>query len=337
MKIYVSVAKGPVFDTFFTEENIALLESLGDVVWYEGGSSKPSSEEVAAQIGDCDAYLTLWGSPRLDESILKNAPKLKLLTHLAGTVVPFVSDAMWERGIRVISGNDYFAESVAEGTLAYMLAALRNIPYYSQRLKNDRIWKSPDDFTCGLAGKTVGLISYGAIARHLVRILSVFRVKIKVYDIVPLPVEDVEKFGLEQASLEEIFSTCDVISIHTPLFDATHHMINRDLLTRIKEGALLINTSRGPIIDQRALEEELATGRFSAVLDVYEEEPVTKAETRLFDLPNVMMLPHQAGPTTDLRAYIARELLLESAAFVDKGEPLVHEITCERAKYMSKS
>lgn len=97
----------------------------------------------------------------------------------------------------------------------------------------------------------------------------------------------------------------------------------------------MINTARGAVIDQAALEEALATGRFRAVLDVYEKEPVTKAETRLFDLPNVMMLPHQSGPTTDLRAYIARELLLESAAFLHEGKPLAHEITRERAKYMS--
>jgi len=335
MKTYVSVAKGPVFDTFFTEENIALLESLGEVVWYEGGASKPSAEEVAAQIGDCDVCLTLWGSPRLDERILKNAKKLKLLTHLAGTVVLFVSDELWERGIRVISGNDYFAESVAEGTLAYMLSALRNIPAYSRRLKEDRVWKTPADFTKGMAGKTIGLVSYGAIAKYLVRLLSVFRVKIKVYDIVPLPAEDVARYGLEQASLEEIFSTCDIISIHTPLFDATHHLINGNLLSMIKKDALLINTARGPIIDQAALERELATGRFSAVLDVYEEEPVTKAKTTLFDLPNVMMLPHQGGPTTDLRAYIARELILESAAFLHEGKELPHEITKERAGFMS--
>ena len=334
MKAFVGIPKGSVFDTFFTKENMDLIQSLGEVVWYEG-DGKPTAEAVAEQIGDCDVYVTLWGAPRLDETILRNAPNLKLLTHLAGTVVPFVSDAMWERGIRVISGNDYFAESVAEGTLAYMLTALREIPFYSRRLKEDRIWKAPEDFTRGLAGKTVGLISYGAIAKYLVRLLSVFRVKIKVYDIVPLPAEDVEAYGLEQASLEEIFSTCDIISVHTPLFDATRHLINGDLLKRIKEGALFLNTARGAVVDQVALEEELATGRFQAVLDVYEKEPLTKAETRLFDLPNVTLLPHQGGPTTDLRAYIARELLLESAAFLDGGKPLLHEITRQRAQYMS--
>ena len=334
MKVCVGIQRGTVFDTFFTKENIELIESLGHTVWYEG-EEKPDAETVARAIGDSEVYITVWGSPRLDETILKSAPNLKLLTHLAGTVVPFVSDEMWNRGIRVISGNDYFAESVAEGTLAYMLSALRDIPMFSRRLKEDKIWKQPDDFTRGLAGKTVGIISYGAIAKYLVRLLSAFRVKIKVYDIVPLPAEDVARYGLEQASLEEIFSTCDIISVHTPLFDETRHMIDRSLLTRIKEGALFLNTSRGAVINQAALEDELATGRFRAVLDVYEKEPLTKAQTRLFDLPNVMLLPHQAGPTVDLRTFIARELILESAAFIDEGVPLVHEITRERAKYMS--
>lgn len=334
MKTFVSLPKGANFDTFFTKENIALLESLGEVIW-NPTEKQMLPEEIADAIGDSDAYITLWGSPRLDETILQKAPKVKLLTHLAGTVVPFVSDAMWDRGIRVISGNDYFAESVAEGTLAYMLAALRDIPVFSRRLKEDRVWKTPQDFTKGMAGKTVGLVSYGAIAKYLVRLLSVFRVKIKVYDIVPLPEADVARYGLEQASLEEIFSTCDIISIHTPLFEATHHLINGNLLSMIKEGALLINTARGGVIDQIALEEELETGRFRAVLDVYDPEPPTKYPTKLFDLPNVMMLPHQGGPTTDLRAFITRELILESAAFIDEGKPLLHEITRERAKYMS--
>ena len=334
MKTFVSIAKGQTFDTFFTKENIELLESVSEVIWYEG-DAKPTAEEVLKQIEDCDVYMTLWGSPRLDAEILQKAPSIRLLTHLAGTVVPFVSDAMWEKGVRAISGNDYFAESVAEGTLAYMLTALRNIPYYSRRLKEDRIWKESADFTRGLAGKTVGLVSYGAIAKYLVRLLSVFRVRIKVYDIVPLPAEDVERYGLEQASLEEIFSGCDIISVHTPLFDATRHLIGAELLASIKEGALFLNTSRGAVIDQEALERELEGGRFSAVLDVYDPEPPTKYPTRLFDLPNVIMMPHHAGPTVDLRAFITRELILESAAFINEQKPLIHEITRERAKTMS--
>ena len=334
MKTFISVPKGTNFDTFFNKENIQLAEELGDVIWNENGRQM-TPDEVAAAIGDCENYVTLWGSPRLDESILEKAPNLKILTHLGGTVVPFVSDAMWERGIKVISGNDYFAESVAEGTLAYMLSALRDIPKYSYELKVEKKWKPSPWYTAGFMGKKIGIISYGAIAKKLVRLLSQFKVSIMVYDIKPLPQSDVELYGLEQTSLERIFEECDIISLHTPLFDATRHMIGKELLSRIKEGALFVNTSRGAVVDQKALEEELASGRFRAVLDVYEKEP-PEPDCPLFDLPNVMMIAHMAGPTIDLRSYITKELLLESAGYVERGEPLAHEITRQVASTMSE-
>ena len=333
MKSFISLARGNTFDTFFDNSNIELAKSLGDTVW-NMSEHRMSAEEVAEQIGDCENYITLWSSPRLDEQILNRAPNLKMLTHLGGTVVPFVSDAMWERGIKVISGNDYFAESVAEGTLAYMLCALRDIPRYSRRLKEEKQWKSSSDYTAGLMGRTVGLVSYGTIAKKLVKILSQFKVTVMVYDIRPLPKEDVEKYGLIQASLETIFSECDVISLHTPLFDATYHLINEELLKKIKDGALFINTSRGAVVDQQALERELASGRFCAVLDVYEKEP-PQEDCPLFDLPSVIMIPHMAGPTVDMHKYITRELLLESAGYIDHNRPLCHEITRQMASTMS--
>ena len=130
MRSLISLTKGTTFDTFFNKSNIELANSLGGAVWNES-DHRMTAEEIAERIGDCENYVTLWGSPRLDETILDKAPKLKLLTHLGGTVVPFVSDAMWERGIKVISANDYFAESVAEGTLAYMLCALIRLAWFN--------------------------------------------------------------------------------------------------------------------------------------------------------------------------------------------------------------
>lgn len=333
MKALITTPRGKIFDTFFTPENIKLAESLGEIVWnpYERHLTK---EEVKALAADCDVYVTTWSSPQLDAEILAAAPNIKLLTHLCGTVKPFVSDAMWERGVRVICGNDYFALSVAEGTVGYMLAAQRDIPKYSTDLKEKRQWKSDEIFTQSLLRKTVGLVSYGAIAKHLVRMLQPFQVKLKVYDIVEIPAADKEKYGIEQVSLDELFSTCEIISIHTPYFDATHHLINKDLLAKIQPNALLVNTSRGPVIDQAALVEELRTGRFRALLDVYEVEP-PHADDPLFDVPNLIMMPHMAGPTINLRQYITHDLLLESAAFVDKGAPLKNEVTKARAAQMS--
>jgi len=334
MKSLISLARGKTFDSFFDKDNIELAQSFGEVIW-NNEDRRMTADEAAEKISGCDSYVTLWGSPRLDEQILKNAPDLKLLIHLGGTVVPFVSDEMWERGIKVISANDYFAESVAEGTLAYILCALRDIPRYSGEFKNERKWKTSSSYTEGLMGKTVGLVSYGTIAKKLVHLLSQFKVRIMVYDIKPLPEIDVCRYGLVQSSLEDIFEKCDIISLHTPLFDATRHLINAPLLAKIKDGALFVNTSRGAVVDQRALECELAKNRFRAVLDVYEKEPPENG-CSLFDMPNVIMLPHMAGPTVDMHRLIARELLTEGAAYIDGGLPLVHEITRKMAKTMSE-
>ena len=337
MKALITLPKNAMSETFFTKENIDFVNSLGEIIWNE--SDQPMSvEEIKKNIVDCDVYVTCWGSPALTKEILDCAPKLKLLTHVAGTVVPFVTDEMWEKGIRVICGNDYFAESVAEGTIAYMLSALRMIPHYSTQLKEKAIWAGGNDPSDSLIYKKVGLISYGAIAKHLVKKLQPFNVDLSVYDIVDIPKEDMEKYNFRQSSMEEIFSTCDIVSIHTPLNANTHHLIDDRLLSMMKKGSLLVNTSRGAVIDQKALTEHLEKGDFNAMLDVLEKEPIDKDDP-LLSLPNVLLMPHRGGPTINLRSVIAKNLLIESRDFIDNGKELLakDEITRERAASMSKS
>lgn len=333
MKAFAACPHGVNFDTFFTPENVALAESLGEICWIDK-SGKITADDIDERLADCDTYITFWGSPKLDEELLARAPKLRLHTHLCGTVVPVTSDAEWDRGIRVICGNDWFARSVAEGTVAYILSALRDIPYFSTRLKGGE-WKKQTDTNIGLSGRKVGIVSYGTIARYLVPLLKPFGCEISVYDIKPLPEEDKVKYGLKQVSLEQLFSESEIITLHTPLIDATYHLIGKELLGMIKPGALFVNTSRGAVVDEAALVGELSTGRFRAFLDVYEKEPV-KPGNPLLELDNVILMPHMAGPTVDLRQVITRNLLLESAGFIDRGEPLTHEIVRARVEQMSR-
>ena len=113
-------------------------------------------------------------------------------------------------------------------------------------------------------------------------------------------------------------------------------MVDARLLSMIKDGALFINTSRGAVVDQKALEAELAKNRFRAVLDVYEVEPLP-ADNPLYDMENVLLMPHMGGPTFDLHALITRELLIESKNYIDNGGELTHELTRARAEHMSLS
>ena len=330
MKVLAAVAPGTTRDTFLTEENMALLRACGEVALVD----EMSEAAVAAAIGDADVYMTCWGSPRLTAAILEKAPRLRLLAHLAGTVVPVVSEAVWQRGVRVISANAYLAKSTAEGAFAYILAAQRDIPAYSRAFSVEKRWKSGDAVSYGLLGKTVGVVSYGVVARNLIRYLQPFGVRILIYDIVPIPEEDKKKYGMEQVSLETLFATADIITVHTPLNPATEHMIGKKLFDLIRPDALFVNTARGAVLDQNALEQALVEGRFRAALDVYEKEPPAP-DCRLYGLPNVLMMPHMAGPTLDFRARMAEAIIRESADFIDRGGPLPDEITHAHAAAMT--
>lgn len=334
MKAYVAIGDTAKRAQFFTEDVKSYVESIADIQW--GAGDGVTTEEVVRDIDpDTDIYVTLWGSPRLDKEILEVAPNIKLLVHLAGTVVPFSSDAMWDKGIRAISGNNHFAESVAEGCIAYMMSALRGIPYFCTNMKENKKWKTFEETTGGLLNRTVGIVSLGTISKYLIEMLQPFGCKIKIYSRKPLD-EKYTSRGMEQASLEEIFSTCDIISIHTAYNEHTRHMIGADLFKLIRPGALLLNTSRGAIFDEAALIEELKDGRFTAFLDVFEKEPPAE-DNLLYTLPNVLMMPHMGGPTTDRYPHIVRDLFTEARDYVEKGKrELKFEITQEASRSMTK-
>ena len=333
MKALVAINKDKTFDTFFTKDNIDYAESLGEIVWLDTATA--SADELKEKIKDCDTYITCWGSPALTPEILECAPKLKLLTHLGSTVVPVVCDEVYKRGIKVISGFDYYSKSTAEGAVAYMLAALRNIPFYSERLKKKKIWREVDDYTDGLLYKSVGIVGFGGVGRYVAQMLKPFDTQIKVYDIAQISKEEKEQYSITQCDIEEIFTTCDIISLHLPYNDSTYHIIDDALLSKTKSGALLVNTARGAVVDEQAMIKHLKSGDFNAALDVYEKEPID-LNSPLLLIDNVLMLPHQAGPTVNLRAVITRKLIKESANYIDKNIPLINEISAAKSQNMSK-
>lgn len=338
MKAFMSVPLGNAGSGFVTEDTVRYLKDVCEVNYNPYGR-RMTAEEVAALIGDADAYVTGWGSPALCETILSKAPKLKLLIHLGGSIYDYATPEMWERGIRVIAGNDIMAESVAEATLCYTLAAYRDLPRICNGMKLDGGWQSPHPLgwtNRGLRGKTVGIISYGAVAKHFVRMLQPFAVNILVYDIKPVSEEDKREYGITQVSLETVFKESDIVSLHTPLNDKTYRMIGKEHFGMMKDRALFVNTARGAVIDEEALIEELKTGRICAALDVYDKEPLDK-ESPLRGLPNTLLMPHMAGPTYDLRSYTTESLLNEATEFIERGAELRSEITREMAEVMTRA
>ena len=329
IKILVSIPAGEMRDSFFSEALSARLEQLGCVEW-NTNTEQFSEEELAEKLSGVDICISGWGNTPFYEKTLKYADKLKLIAHIGGSVRPMVGDAAFERGIRVCSGNRVFAESVAEGVLAYMLCSLRRIGEYEARMAAGE-WPSLIG-TRGLLGRSVGLVGYGMIAEYLVKFLKPFGCRIMVSSR-HISAEELAEAGIEAAAAEEIFRTCDVVSLHSSLTARTKHSIGADLLNSMKDGALLVNTARGALIDEEALVSVLQERPVWAALDVFETEPLPM-DSPLRECERVLLMPHAAGPTADRRYVVTSHVLDDIGRFLN-GEPLDCEIDFARAGTMT--
>ena len=329
IKILVSIPDGEVRDSFFSEEQRVRLERLGCVEW-NANAEQYGEEELAEKLRGVDICISGWGNTPFHEKTLKYADKLKLIAHIGGSVRPMVGDAAFERGIRVCSGNRVFAESVAEGVLAYMLCSLRRIGEYEARMAAGE-WPSLIG-TRGLLGRSVGLVGYGMIAEYLVKFLKPFGCRIMVSSR-HISAEELAEAGIEAAAAEEIFRTCDVVSLHSSLTARTKHSIGADLLNSMKDGALLVNTARGALIDEEALVSVLQERPVWAALDVFEAEPLPM-DSPLRECERVLLMPHAAGPTADRRYVVTSHVLDDIGRFLN-GEPLDCEIDFARAGTMT--
>jgi len=321
MNISVLLPDNDVRKMFIPSNVAKALENLGTVRW---NKKEYEPENMIDLLKDCEVCVTGWGNPRLDETLLANAKSLRLVVHSGGTVAPLVSDYLYDMGAKVVSGNDVFAEGVAEGTMAYILAGLRLIPYYNSMVQAGN-WKTNFCPNYSLLEKKVGLVGFGAIARYLTRMLHAFRTDIRVYD--PYVDADAMKtYGVTKAeSLDALFSECEIISLHLAQQPETYRLINKDLIKRMQDGALFVNTARGSTVDEAALAEELATGRISAILDVFDTEPLPK-DSKLRGLDNVILIPHMAGPPSDRFDKVVLTLI-EDVKRLWAGEELRNEIS----------
>lgn len=330
MNILVTLPVGHVRDTFIPDDVAEKIESLGNVTWNES-NEQFSADELKEKIRYADICITGWSCRRLDRDILEGAERLKLVAHTGASAAPITSDFLYQKGVKVISGNWVFAESVAEGTIAYMLCSLRELPHYSNELQKGH-WKKEDYFNEGLLDQEIGLVGFGAIAKYLVRMLEPFRPRLKVYDPY-ISDETCIEYGVKRTTLQDIFMNSKIISIHAPQTSSTYHMIDKNLIRLIKDGALLVNTARGSIIDEDALADELQKKRFKAILDVYEFEPLP-ADSKLIGLPNVILIPHMGGVTIDRRKVVTLELIEDIKRFLN-GENLKYEISEKYAANMT--
>ncbi|MFQ5946214.1 MAG: 2-hydroxyacid dehydrogenase [Anaerolineae bacterium] len=247
-------------------------------------------------------------------------------------------DTARDLGITVVRVPAYSPHAVAEHTVGLILALDRRLHRAVARVRNGNL--SLDGLLgFDLHGRTVGIIGTGKIGSIVARIMTGFGCRVLAHDPVVNP--DLEPLGVHYAPLAELLSESDIVTLHCPLTPDTHHLIDAEALDRMKEGVMIINTSRGAIIDTEAVIEGLKSGRIGYLgLDVYEEEAdlffqdlsdrVIQDDVfaRLLTFPNVIVTGHQAFFTREALEAIARTTLDNIAEF-EKGEPLTNEVTAD--------
>jgi phosphoglycerate dehydrogenase-like enzyme len=290
-------------------------------------------DELAELLPGVEGVVTSWGSPLFTPELLDAADKLKIVGHAAGSVKNRMPKAGYDRGIVVLSAAAIIADSVAEYTLWAMLSMQRDLYPYEHVMKKERGWKRPDTgYSHELFYKRVGLVSASMVGRRVIKLLAPFKCEVLVYD----PYVDEEEcaaLGVKKASLEQIFSSCDIVSLHAPVTPETRELITSDHFRALRDGTLFINTARAWVVNYEAMMTELRTGRIRAVLDVFDKEPLPE-DDELRSMENVFITPHVSGHTTESRLRLVESIADDMVRFFS-GEKLRYAVSWDRLRIMA--
>ncbi|WP_159620364.1 hydroxyacid dehydrogenase [Ruania rhizosphaerae] len=263
-------------------------------VWHPGATAGLTAAGPG-QRERTEVVVTGWGSPPLTAEELDLLPHLRYVVHTGGSIRKIESPALWERGIRVSSQAENNAVAVAEYTLAMVILSLKSVQRATQLYQRTR--RRVDVYREfageGVYGRTVGLLGASRVGRVTARLLQTLDVQVLISDPY-LSTADATALGAELVSLEDLARRSDVLSLHVPALPSTHHLVDAHTLALLRDGATVINTARGSVLDTEALAAELRRGRLRAVLDV--TEPLVPApESELWGAPDLWLTPHVAG------------------------------------------
>lgn len=306
------------------ELGIKMLEDKGYSVNVRDSDMPPSQDELnsALKEKEYDAVVTLL-TDKIDSKVFDNNPNIKLYANYAIGFDNIDIHEAKNRGIYITNTPGSYANCVAEHAIALMLSLTTRLVEGDDYMRAGKYkcW-SPDIFIgTDLSGKTLGLIGAGRIGERVAWILMHgFGMKIVYYDIVRNQILDENDKAKYLPTIEDVLKEADIVTIHTPLLPTTRHLINEDRLKMMKKTAYLINTSRGPVVDEVALVKALKEGWIrGAGLDVYEFEP--KLSEGLAELPNVVLTPHIASARESARNEMAKILAENIIEFFEGKEP----------------
>jgi glyoxylate reductase len=291
---------------------IGKLRAAGDVDLIEG-DEPISPQGLRERVKGKDALITML-TEQVDKALIDAGDRLKVIANVAVGYNNIDVAAARSRGIVVTNTPDVLTDSVAEFTWALILAVTRRLAE-GERILRRGAWKGwAFDFLLGadLKGKQLGLVGFGRIARAVAAKAPAFGMRVAYSARHPIDIP-----GAQALSLDQLLNTSDVVSLHVPLTPETRHLIDRRALARMKRAAYLVNTSRGPVVDEAglawALDQRLIAG---AALDVYENEPAVHPD--LLKLENVLLVPHLGSGTIETRTAMA-DLAVENVIAVLGG------------------
>ncbi|MGN6626088.1 MAG: hydroxyacid dehydrogenase [Tepidisphaeraceae bacterium] len=303
------------------------LDRLHAVASVRGPMPSPATlDDLRRVMGDASVLITGWGTPRLTQPLLVDAPKLKLVAHSAGSVKGLVEDVLFDRNIRVTTAAAANAVSVAQFTVGMMISMLKQVPWiHTAYAKADQ-----EDFRRRravireLMDMEIGIIGASRVGREVIALLRTFpRLTLKCYDPY-LSEEAAAALGVTRVSLQDA-CRCEIVTIHAPNLPETHRMFNARTLALLPDHGLLINTSRGALVDEDALVLEMKRRPLYVCLDVTDPEP-PKPDSPLRTAPNLLLTPHIAGAMQQACKDMGKSAIDEVLHFL-AGEPLNHEVT----------
>ena len=289
-----------------------ILEKNGLKVTYE---PEITPEQIAEKIGNFEVVVVR-SRTKLSRELVEKADKCKIIARVGVGLDNIDQEAAKEKNIRVINAVEGAITAVAELVIGLMLSMAREIPRADREIRNGN-WIKKELMGSELKGKYLGIIGLGNIGKRLGRLARALNMNIIGYDVIPIDDEFSKEVGLMKADLDTLLSSADYVSLHVPLLDSTHHMINAEKLKMMKNTACIVNTSRGGVIDEEALYNSLKEGNIAgAALDVFETEPAT--ENNLTTLPNFIATPHMGSQTKEAQL-LAANIIAEKIIQVLRG------------------
>ncbi len=333
MKKMLHIANREATQRVWTPMFLERLKEFGELTILEGGENL-TEDECTERIRECQILFTCWGARGTPKSLADDRGELEYICHVTGTVLQFIPLEVIDAGIPVTNWGNAPAFGIAEGAMVLLLALVKNLRHRIEVVQRDGWRTDRGVFSSTLQGMNVGIYGYGYIAVPFVDMLRPFESVMRIYD--PY-VDEIPEDCIRVDSMEELFEQSEAIIVHAGLSDETRGSVTAELLAKLPDNGIIVNTARGGIIDQPALFAELEKGRLLAGLDVLDPDRLPEGHPAK-QWPNVIFTAHNIGASTIEGVAGKAELqpmhlvALENLKRHADGEPL--EFLMDRVRYL---